>query len=53
MIGRFDNLYGDEDECRGHCGLCDACIEKQAYRDELAFEWFREEELFQNFMTDK
>lgn len=44
-MGRFDNIHGDEDECRGYCGLCQECIDKQAEKDEIAFETWREEDL--------
>ena len=30
---RYDNLHGDEDECRGFCGSCDDCLEAEEHRD--------------------
>lgn len=25
--GLMDGWHGDEDECNGHCGSCDQCLE--------------------------
>ena len=41
---RFDNFFGDENECQDNCGLCDECIDKHESRIETAYELFRERE---------
>lgn len=31
-------FHGDEDECRGNCGLCEDCLETQERKDEMRME---------------
>lgn len=45
MMGRFDKLHGDEDECRGRCGVCDECMEKFFTKGDMDYESYREEDL--------
>ena len=44
--GRYDNLHGDENECHGHCGLCDDCIDRNSELCESLYEqWLNTEVL--------
>jgi hypothetical protein len=37
-IGMMDGWHGDEDECRGYCGLCDECLNLSEQKGDLDYE---------------
>lgn len=43
MMGRYDNLHGDEDECRGFCGVCEDCERAEWERADYEYDMMREE----------
>jgi hypothetical protein len=44
--GMMDGWHGDENECLGHCGLCDDCDDKYHQRCDEEYESWRDEQLF-------
>ena len=44
--GMMDGWYGDENECRGACGLCDDCDNHYYQRCDEEYEISIDEELF-------
>ncbi len=43
--GMMDGWHGDENECHGHCGLCDECEDRYYQRCDDEYEAWRDEEL--------
>jgi hypothetical protein len=46
MQGMMDGWHGDENECNGHCGLCEDCERRADEKGEQDFESWRDEQLF-------
>ncbi len=42
--GMMDGWNGDEDECHGHCGLCDECEARYDQSCDEAYDAWRDEE---------
>lgn len=43
--GMMDGWHGDENECRGHCGLCEDCDERYYQRCDEEYDSWRDEQL--------
>lgn len=41
--GMMDGWHGDEDECKGHCGLCDECEQVSEQKGESGYESEKED----------
>lgn len=44
--GMMDGYHGDEQECRGHCGLCGDCDERYYLRCDEEYDSLEDEDLF-------
>lgn len=42
--GMMDGWHGDENECNGHCGVCDECEHVTEQKGESEYESEREEQ---------
>jgi hypothetical protein len=41
--GMMDGWHGDENECHGHCGVCESCDEQFYQSCDEAYDDWREE----------